>query len=104
MLHLLSIATIEAVTLFAVFCWEYRGLLSGATQGNASALPPPRWVVCCRGCFKTFVHSYVSDARKLQDYLHPTEPVVPPEDVELVGPKCRTKAAYHSTDLQYLSR
>ena len=67
-------------------------------------LPPPRWVVCCRSCSKTIVQSYVGHDRNLEDYLHPTEPVVPDEGVELECPKCKTKAVYHSTDLRYISR
>jgi len=67
-------------------------------------LPPPRWVVSCRSCLKTFVHSYVGHARNIEDYLHPTEPVVPHEVVELECPKCKTKAVYYSTDLRYISR
>jgi hypothetical protein len=54
--------------------------------------------------FKTFVHSYVGHARKLEDYLQPTEPVVPHEGIELECPKCKTKAVYYSTDLRYISR
>jgi len=73
-------------------------------RGTPPPLPPPRWVVSCRGCFKTFVQSYVGHARNINDYLHPTEPVVPDEGVELECPKCKTKAVYHSTDLRYISR
>jgi len=73
-------------------------------RGTPPPLPPPRWVVCCRSCSKTFVHSYVGDARKIEDYLHPTEPVIPREGAELECPKCKTNAVYYSTDLQYISR
>jgi ribosomal protein S27E len=72
--------------------------------GTPPPLLPPRWVVSCRSCFKTFVHSYVGHARNVEDYLYPTEPVVPHEGVELECPKCKTKAVYHSTDLRYISR
>jgi hypothetical protein len=67
-------------------------------------LPPPRWVVSCRGCFKTFVQSYVGHARHIEDYLRPTEPEVPNEGIELECPKCKTKAVYYRTDLRYISR
>ena len=53
---------------------------------------------------KTFVHSYVGHSREIDDYLHPTEPAVPAEGVELECPKCKTKAVYYSADLRYVPK
>src|SRR6185437_14848355 len=72
-------------------CWEspriyFCGVMPHG--GTPPPLPPPRWVVSCRSCFKSFVHSYVGHARNLEDYLRPTEPVLPNKGVELECPKC----------------
>jgi hypothetical protein len=64
----------------------------------------PRWVIDCRNCRATFIHSEIGVDRKLNDYLYPTKPEFPAEGTELECPSCRTKAIYERTDLRYKTR
>jgi hypothetical protein len=63
--------------------------------------PNPKWVIDCRNCRVTFIHSEIGTDRKLIDYLRPTAPEFPPEGKEMECPSCRTKAIYTSSDLRY---
>jgi len=66
-------------------------------------VPPPRWVVSCRGCSKSIVQSYVGSAYGSEDAPNPKEPVIASQGMELECPKCRTKAVYHREDLRFVS-
>jgi hypothetical protein len=68
---------------------------------ESSPAPIPRWRIDCRHCLESFTHSYVGRPRKLEDYLHPTEPDFPAGGVELECPGCKTKAVYQATEVRY---
>jgi hypothetical protein len=63
--------------------------------------PNPRWVIDCRNCRVTFIHSEIGKDRTLIDYLHPTAPAFPENGKEMECPSCKTKAVYTSKDLRY---
>jgi hypothetical protein len=63
----------------------------------------PRWVIDCRNCRETFVHSEIGSDRRLVDYLYPTKPEFPTEGAELERPCCQNRGVYKRTDLRYES-
>jgi hypothetical protein len=63
--------------------------------------PNPRWVIDCRACLASFVHSEVGSDRRLVDYLYPTAPEIPVDGIELECPSCKTRNLYTSRDLRY---
>jgi hypothetical protein len=61
----------------------------------------PKWVIDCRSCLASFVHSEVGKDRKLIDYLFPTAPELPPAGKEFECPSCKTSAIYTRQDLRF---
>jgi len=64
--------------------------------------PRPKWVIDCRNCLVSFIHSEVGRDRNLSDYLRPTAPEFPSVGQEMECPACKTKAIYTRHDLRYL--
>jgi hypothetical protein len=72
------------------------------TQLKMNGTPPnPQWRVSCRSCLASFAHSYVGRSRRIEDYLHPTEPDFPTEGLELKCPHCEGKAVYRASDVRF---
>ena len=63
---------------------------------------PPHWDVSCKKCARAFTHSPIGKARKLQDYVAPTEPAFPVRGAELECPHCGANNIYFLTDLRYV--
>jgi len=63
--------------------------------------PSPKWVIDCRNCLGSFVHSEIGNDRRLIDYLLPTAPEFPANGAEMECPLCKTKATYTRQDLRY---
>ena len=51
---------------------------------------------------KAFTHSTIGKARRLEDYVAPTEPALPATGTELTCPHCGAKNIYFLTDLKYV--
>jgi len=75
--------------------------MSAILHSSMIAAPVPKWVIECRSCLVSFIHSEVGQDRAVVDYLHPTAPKFPSLGKELECPSCKTKALYHPKDLRY---
>jgi hypothetical protein len=74
------------------------------TRLSMSGLPTPKWIVECRNCSATIIHSEVGANRVAEDYLRPTVRKFSVLGEELECPKCKTKAKYIREDLKYRSK
>ena len=81
-------------------CGNYVGYPTLAMAEPAPA-PLPRWRVDCKTCLESFTHSPVGKSRRLEDYLHPTEPEFPSGGLELTCPRCKITATYQASDIRY---
>jgi len=57
------------------------------------------WVVSCKNCSKTFVHSAIADT--FANYFTPLKPEFGVSGDTLECPHCHTKQTYQPADLNY---
>jgi len=68
---------------------------------DMNAVPAPRWILECRNCASSFVHSEVGAERTLVDYLKPTAPKFSVLGEEMECPHCKVTSRYMREDLRY---